>query len=102
MAKKSTKWEMQSIENFVEQLADEERNTYSRAELLELAETLNLQTPQVVYQLECKGMKPEAYRAEREVRTYSDNPNNLWQHPDMQGGGGSGGNSIMGFYDGKF
>ena len=102
MAKKNTKWEMQSIENFVEQLVDEERTTYSRAELLELAESLKLQTLQVVYQLECYGIKPEPYKAERKVRTYSDNPNNLWSHPDMQCGGGSGGDAIMGFYNGKF
>ena len=101
MAKKNTKWEMQSIENFVEQLVDEERTTYSRAELLELAESLKLQTLQVVYQLEFYGIKPEPYKAERKVRTYSDNPHNLWSHPDMQCGGGSGGNSIMGFYDGR-
>lgn len=102
MAKKNTKWEMQSIENFVEQLVDEDRTTYSRAELLELAESLKLQTPQVVYQLETYGLKVEAFKPERNVRTYSDNPHNLWSHPDMQCGGGSGGDAIMGFYNGKF
>jgi len=101
MAKRNTKWEMQSIENFVEQLMDEERQSYSREELFELAESLKLQTLQVVYALECYGIKPAPYKAERKVRTYSDNPHNLWSHPDMRCGGGSGGEAIMGFYDGR-
>lgn len=86
MAKSNTKWEMQSINNFVEQLLDEDRETYTRNELLELTESLNLQPPQVVYQLDCLGIKSEIYKAEKKFRTYKDNDNNLWDHPDMKCG----------------
>lgn len=98
---KSKKWEMESIENFVEQLLDEERETYTRAELLELSESLGLQPLQVVCSLEAFDLKPAAYQAEKKFRTYSDNPHNLWSSPGMNCGGGSGGDAIMGFYDGR-
>lgn len=101
MAKNSAKWEMQSIENFVEQLLEEERETCTRQEIIELSESLNLQTPQVVYALEGFGIKAAMISPEKKFRTYSDNPHNLWSSPGMNCGGGSGGNSIMGLYEGR-
>lgn len=101
MAKKNAKWEMQSIENFVEQLLEEERETYTRQEIIELSESLSLQIPQVTYALEGFGIKAAVISPEKKIRTYSDNPHNLWNSPGMNCGGGSGGNSIMGLYEGR-
>lgn len=99
---KSKKWEMLSIENFVEQLMEEERTTFTRPEIIELAESLNLQTLQVAVKLEAYGLKGDpTQRDEKEVRTFSSNSNNLWSHPSMQCGGGGGGNVLNGFVESR-
>lgn len=90
-------WEFQSVERFVEFLIEEDRDTFTTAELVSLAKVTGIFNTQLRIQLEGFGLRLVPIQGERKFRTFGDNPHDRWTNSEarrMNGGGG--GDSIMG------
>ena len=97
--------EMASVLDFVQDKMDNDERTFTGDELQELFANLHRQDP-VEYrfyqtvrdELLGYGLKLAGPQVEKSVRTFGENPNNLWSHPSMNTGArGGGGSSIQGF-----
>jgi hypothetical protein len=90
-------WEFQSVANFVEFLADEDRTTYTTAELISLASRTGIFNTVLRVQLERHGLSLVGSKTEAKFRTFGDNPHDRWSGPGSSPcHGGGGGDQIMG------
>lgn len=92
-----TPWEFQSIENFVEQLLDEDRDWFTTAELVGLASGTGGNNRALRIELESLGLKLRGPNRERDFATFGTNQHDRWKNEEARRiNGGGGGNSIMG------
>lgn len=95
-----TDWEFQSVENFVEQVTDEDRDYFTTAELVALAQGTGIFNTVLRHTLEGYGLKLRAPDRERNFATFGTNQHDRWTCEEarrMNGGGGGG--AIMGMVD---
>jgi hypothetical protein len=89
--------EFESVEAFVEYLLEEDRSSFTSAELQKLATRLGRRPREVRKELEGYGLVPLLHGAENRVRTFRDNPHDRWYGPGSSPThGGSGWEQIAG------
>lgn len=94
----SNAWEFESVANFVEFRTEDERTTFTTAELVALAARTGVYNTTLRQLLESKGLKLIGRTPERTFATFGTNQHDRWSNAEarrMNGGGG--GDSIMGF-----
>lgn len=91
----SEAWEFESIANFCEHLADEERTTFTTPELVALATRTGTYNTTLRMVLESKGLTLVGIVRERSFATFGTNQHDRWINSGTHGGGG--GDSITGF-----
>lgn len=93
----SEAWEFASIENFVEFLMDDDRTTFTTAELVALVARTGIYNTTLRHMLEDYGLTLVGPVRERNFATFGTNQHNRWTNSEarrMNGGGG--GDSIIG------
>lgn len=92
-----TPWEFLSVENFIEQLLDEERDWFTTGELVALAQGTGKFNTMLRLQLEELGLSLRAPGREKNFATFGTNQHDRFLTPEAkQMSGGGGGNSILG------
>lgn len=80
--------EYESIEAFVEFLIDDERDTFTLADVQKLQVNLRRSPGKVIRDLEAFGLKYKGPTRQRTVRGFKSNPYTLYQGNPMAGGSG--------------
>ena len=85
---KPTDPEMESIEMFAEYLADDDRDSFTGAELQVLNASTHLPVKTIRRELESYGFTLAGRPKEKRIRTLGDNPHNRWAGNPCAGGSG--------------
>lgn len=90
--------EYESIESFVEECLDDERETFSAEDLGEMAYRLRRSRSVVRAELESYGLRLQERKIERKTRGFTSNPHDRFYGPGSSPmHGGSGWEQITGF-----
>ena len=93
-ADEETPWEFLSVDNFLEQVLDEDRDYFTTAELVALAKGTGTYNTVLRDTLEGHGLTLRAPDRERNFATFGTNQHDRWINSGTCGGGGGG--SIIG------
>lgn len=91
-------WEFQSVDRFIQFLTEEDRETFTTAELVTLATKLGVYNKTLRFMLEEHGFTLQGPVREKNFATFGTNQHDRFTNPEarrMNGGGG--GDSIIGF-----
>lgn len=90
--------EFASYEDFVEELENDERDTFTHVELQKLSAATGMYYREILRQLVADGFRLVPRAIPRRVRTFSSNPHDRWYGPgSCKTHGGSGHEQIAGF-----
>lgn len=90
--------EHESIESFVEYMADDEREVFTHADVNAIAKATQTSHHKVREELESYGLRLARREKERSIRGFNSNPHDRWYGPGAERThGGSGWEQINGF-----
>lgn len=84
-----------NIEDFVAEVIDDERSSFTFEESRELAISLHISTGKIIRKLKDFGLRYEGRPIEKTIHGFTFNPNNRWAGNPCSGG--SGWEEIFGF-----